>query len=98
MRHSKKGKREFKRGRHLRSSERGKYPGSMRVKFFVRTMVLLLTTASWASAQSRSFNTLTELAAYMGADREKILLEGAKSEGKVVLYTSLSGAPTRRSH
>jgi hypothetical protein len=61
------------------------------MKFFVRTMVLLLTTASWASGQSRSLNTLTQLAAYIEADREKILLEGAKSEGKVVWYTSLSG-------
>jgi iron(III) transport system substrate-binding protein len=34
---------------------------------------------------------LEELAAYAGADRHQILLEGAKIEGKIVWYTSLSG-------
>jgi len=33
-----------------------------------------------------------ELAAYTGADREQPLLAGARSEGKVVWYTSLAGA------
>ena len=61
------------------------------MKFFTSSMALLLATVSWASAQSRSFNTLAELASYMGADREQVLFEGAKVEGKVVWYTSLSG-------
>jgi hypothetical protein len=51
----------------------------------------MLTAASWASAQKRNFNTPAALAGYTGADREKILFEGAKPEGKVVWYTSLSG-------
>ena len=61
------------------------------MKLFIVNAALLLVAASWASAQSRSFNTLVELASYMGADREQILFEGAKSEGKIVWYTSLSG-------
>jgi iron(III) transport system substrate-binding protein len=60
------------------------------MKRFISSMMLLLATASWASAQSRNLNT-AELASYMGADREQILYEGAKSEGKIVWYTSLSG-------
>jgi len=35
--------------------------------------------------------TVAELAAYQGADRQKILEEGAKKEGKLVWYTSLAG-------
>jgi hypothetical protein len=68
-----------------------KYARRMRMKLFIRTMVLMLTAASWASAQKRNFNTPAALAGYTGADREKILFEGAKSEGKIVWYTSLSG-------
>ena len=61
------------------------------MKLFIRTMALMLTAASWASAQTRNFNTPAALARYTGADREKILFDGAKPEGKVVWYTSLSG-------
>lgn len=35
---------------------------------------------------------LSELVAYSGADREKILVAGAKAEGKVTWYTSLAGS------
>ena len=61
------------------------------MNLFISTLVLMLTVASWASAQNRNVNTLATLAGYTGADREKILFEGAKLEGKVVWYTSLSG-------
>ena len=36
--------------------------------------------------------TLPELVAYTGADREKILIAGARAEGKVTWYTSLAGS------
>src|SRR3989338_163281 len=49
-----------------------------------------LFAAAWA--QSGKAASLQELAAYTGADREKILVAGAKSEGKVVWYTSLAGS------
>jgi iron(III) transport system substrate-binding protein len=41
--------------------------------------------------QARRPRTLDELAAYTGPDRHQILLDGAKAEGKIVWYTSLSG-------
>ena len=50
------------------------------------TSVLLLTPPAYA-AQSKTMSA-TELALYQGADREKILLEGAKKEGQVTFYTS----------
>lgn len=43
-------------------------------------------------SQTKKPTTLAELAAYTGADREQLLLAGARSEGKVVWYTSLAGA------
>ncbi|HJX10626.1 MAG TPA: ABC transporter substrate-binding protein, partial [Candidatus Binatia bacterium] len=49
--------------------------------------LVVLTAASSHAAQSKPA-TLAELALYQGADREKILLEGAKKEGQVVFYTS----------
>jgi iron(III) transport system substrate-binding protein len=63
----------------------------MMLKLLTSVMAVWLATASWASAQNRNFNPLAELASYMGADREQVLFEGAKTEGKVVWYTSLSG-------
>jgi len=44
-----------------------------------------------AWSQGTKPKTLDELVAYTGPDRQKIILEGAKAEGKVVWYTSLSG-------
>jgi iron(III) transport system substrate-binding protein len=46
---------------------------------------------AYTHAQSKKPASLAELAAYVGADREQILLAGAKIEGKVVWYTSLAG-------
>jgi iron(III) transport system substrate-binding protein len=43
-------------------------------------------------AQAKKPSTLSELVAYTGADREQILISGAKAEGKVVWYTSLAGS------
>jgi iron(III) transport system substrate-binding protein len=52
---------------------------------------LMLATASLSWAQARKPKTLDELTAYTGRDRQQILVEGARSEGKVVWYTSLAG-------
>ena len=52
-------------------------------------MVALTVSSTWG--QARKPKTLDELAAYTGPDRRQILLEGAKAEGKIVWYTSLSG-------
>ena len=54
-------------------------------------LVFILLAASGAPGQTKKPTSLAELAAYIGADREQLLLAGAKSEGKVVWYTSLAG-------
>src|SRR5512145_979877 len=54
--------------------------------------VLLVVSAPAAWGQTKKPATLAELAAYSGADRQQILLAGAKAEGKVVWYTSLAGS------
>ena len=54
-------------------------------------VILLFALISAASGQSKRPKTLDELVTYTGADRQQILLDGAKAEGKIVWYTSLSG-------
>jgi iron(III) transport system substrate-binding protein len=51
----------------------------------------LLVLPSLTSAQPRKPATIAELVTYRGPDREQLLYAGAKSEGKVVWYTSLAG-------
>jgi iron(III) transport system substrate-binding protein len=50
--------------------------------------VFLTTTPAWT--QSGKPSSAAELAAYSGPDRERLLLEGAKREGKLVWYTTLA--------
>src|SRR5215207_11088476 len=66
-------------------------------------LVMLVTLACGAPAQPAQVNdssspgsakppsTAAELLVYQGADRQQILETGAKSESKVVWYTSLAG-------
>jgi iron(III) transport system substrate-binding protein len=54
-------------------------------------LLIIATVVSSSSGQTRKPRSLDELAAYTGADRHQILLDGAKAEGKIVWYTSLSG-------
>jgi iron(III) transport system substrate-binding protein len=49
----------------------------------------VLSLAASVSAQGSKPSTFADLAKYNGADRERILYEGAKKEGKLVWYTSL---------
>ena len=58
-------------------------------------ILVLLTMVSYGWGQSSKPRTIDQLATYTGPDREQILLEGAKAEGKVVWYTSLSGGQHR---
>ncbi len=57
----------------------------MRLPLFVFTFLYLI--ASLASAQTRS---TADIANYRGADREEVLKAGAKKEGKLTWYTSLT--------
>jgi iron(III) transport system substrate-binding protein len=59
-------------------------------------LMVLLAVSSWAtsaSAQTVKPMPIAELAAYNKPDREKVLYEGAKKEGKLMWYTSLTGGP-----
>jgi iron(III) transport system substrate-binding protein len=51
------------------------------------TILLLISFAPIAWAQTKS---LADLANYRGADREELLRAGARKEGKIVWYTSLT--------
>lgn len=58
------------------------------MKLIITTLVFISLCAT--SAWSQTTRTAAELGAYAGADREKILFDGAKREGKVVWYTTLA--------
>ncbi len=53
-------------------------------------IVFLLAAAASAWGQGAKPASLAELAVYMGADRQQLLMAGAKKEGKVVWYTTLT--------
>src|SRR5689334_24398170 len=55
--------------------------------FIIVGLLCLLSGRVWAQTSKPS--TLSELAKYTGADRERLLYEGAKKEGKLTWYTSL---------
>ena len=61
------------------------------MKLFYLSIVTFLTLTDLSWGQAKRPRTLDELASYTGADRQQILLEGAKAEGKIIWYTSLSG-------
>jgi iron(III) transport system substrate-binding protein len=54
-------------------------------------LAMFIAVPVQVSAQASKPATLAELALYNGADREPMLLAGAKKEGKVVWYTALAG-------
>src|SRR4029450_3883579 len=60
--------------------------------WLVIVVCLIVSSPLSLSAQAKKPMTLSELASYNGADREQILVAGAKTEGKVVWYTSLAGS------
>src|SRR5919198_4019853 len=63
------------------------------MKFWVPLILLvILTQPSEVCAQGKPVS-VGELAAYNKPDREKVFFEGAKKEGKLLWYTSLTGGP-----
>ena len=60
------------------------------MKLFQLTVIMLLTLTNLGWGQTKRPRTLDELAVYTGSDRQQILLDGAKAEGKIVWYTSLA--------
>src|SRR5262245_5939289 len=61
----------------------------MKILSFIILALLLSPSGTWA--QARKPRSIAELASYRGADREQVLYAGAKTEGRVVWYTSLAG-------
>jgi ABC-type glycerol-3-phosphate transport system substrate-binding protein len=61
------------------------------MEIFVGVFILALCVVSSGSAQTAKRMSLAQLAAYNKPDREKVLYEGAKAEGKITWYTSLAG-------
>ena len=53
-------------------------------------MILIASVGANGWCQAPRPTTAVELAKYSGADRERLLHDGAKKEGKLVWYTSLS--------
>ncbi|MEA2904491.1 MAG: iron(III) transport system substrate-binding protein [Alphaproteobacteria bacterium] len=54
-----------------------------------RTAIFLVALATLACAGTAGALTPEEIVNYRGADREQVLIEGAKKEGQVVLYSGL---------
>jgi hypothetical protein len=60
----------------------------------ISTTIALFLAAFWPlglAPQPAKPTTLAELAVYSGADREHLLVAGARKEGKIVWYTALAG-------
>ena len=58
------------------------------------SLIFALLLHSPVFAQGKPM-TVAELAAYNKPDRERVLFEGAKKEGKLLWYTSLTGGPNQ---
>ena len=56
--------------------------------FFYRFICLVYWSCAAAAMAATPPIAPTQLAVYQGADREKILIDGAKREGQFTLYTS----------
>ena len=61
----------------------------MKLKVISALVLVFACLGAHAWAQGTKPTTLADLAKYRGADRERILYDGAKKEGKFVWYTSL---------
>jgi iron(III) transport system substrate-binding protein len=60
------------------------------LKISSAALLFILLTIAPASSQSGKPSSPAEIAAYSGPDRERLLVEGAKREGKLVWYTTLA--------
>ena len=59
------------------------------MKILTAALLFVCLTNSSAWTQSGTPSSVREIAAYGGPDRERLLFEGAKREGKLVWYTTL---------
>ena len=60
------------------------------MKIFTTALFFAFLIATPVWSQSGKLSTAAEMAAYTGPDRQRLLVEAAKREGKVVWYTTLA--------
>jgi iron(III) transport system substrate-binding protein len=65
-------------------------PTTSKDKLLIATMLWIFFVSAPAQSQVGKPLSVAELASYTGADRERVLLEGAKREGKLSWYTTLA--------
>ena len=65
------------------------------MKYLYAIAIIIVAASRPAWGQANKPSSAAELAAYTGADRERILFEGAKREGKLVWYTTLATAQNK---
>ena len=66
------------------------------MKILTAALLFVCLTNSSAWTQSGTPSSVREIAAYGGPDRERLLFEGAKREGKLVWYTTLAAVQYTR--
>ena len=69
---------------------RSRYFTNIAMKIASTILFSILLIAAPALSQTGKPSSLADLSSYTGADRERLLLDGAKREGKVVWYTTLA--------
>jgi iron(III) transport system substrate-binding protein len=67
--------------------------GERKMSLIVCMLLVIFSAPGPALAQPGKPRSIAELAAYNKPDREKMLYEGAKKEGVLTWYTSLTGGP-----
>jgi hypothetical protein len=55
-------------------------------------LLLAYAPSRWTAPALARPNGAAALAAYMGADRERLLIDGARQEGELTLYSSMQRA------
>lgn len=63
---------------------------NLKAKILINTALFVLLVSTPGRSQVGKPSSVAELASYTGADRERVLIEGAKREGKVSWYTTLA--------
>jgi iron(III) transport system substrate-binding protein len=63
------------------------------MRSLIALLLFVLIVPAFTFGQTSKPFSVAELAAYNKPDREKMLYEGAKKEGKITWYTSLTGGP-----
>jgi iron(III) transport system substrate-binding protein len=65
-------------------------------KPLIATLLFLFLSSAPASSQTSKPSSAADLASYTGADRERLLFDGAKRESKVVWYTTLAAEQNKQ--